>query len=104
MYFVNNERHFNTLRTCRWDGSPVNLLVSRVIAQAVSNWILTAEDRLRAQVGPCGICGRQSGTGTGFSPGPSVFPCQYHPTAAPYSLVICGMDNGSVRDRSSTET
>jgi hypothetical protein len=31
----------------------------------------------------CGICGGQSGTGTGFSPNP-VFPCQYNFTAVPY--------------------
>jgi hypothetical protein len=57
------------------------------IAQAVSRRILTAEPRVRSQVNTCGICGGQSGTGTGFSPSPSVFPCRYHSTATPYSLI-----------------
>jgi hypothetical protein len=38
------------------------------MAQAVSRRPLTAEARVRPRVSPCGICGGQSGTGTGFSP------------------------------------
>jgi hypothetical protein len=49
------------------------------MAQAVSRRPLTAE----ARVSPCGICGGQNGTGTGFSPSTSVFPCQFHSTGAP---------------------
>jgi hypothetical protein len=53
------------------------------MAQAVSRRPLTAEARVRSLVGPCGICGRQSGTGTGLSLSTSVFPCQFHSTGAP---------------------
>jgi hypothetical protein len=53
------------------------------MAQAVSRRPLTAEDRFRSRVGPCGICGGQSGTGTGFPPSTSVFPCQFHSTDTP---------------------
>jgi hypothetical protein len=49
----------------------------RAMAQVVSRRPLTAEARVRAPVNPCGICGEQSGTGAGFSPSSSVFPCQY---------------------------
>jgi hypothetical protein len=37
-------------------------------AQVVSRRPLAAESRVRARVNPCGICGGQSGTGTGSSP------------------------------------
>jgi hypothetical protein len=50
------------------------------MAQAVSQWPLTAEAQVHVRVNPCGICGGQSGTGAGFSPSSSVFPCQYHST------------------------
>jgi hypothetical protein len=51
--------------------------LGRAMTQVVSRLPLTAEARFRARVNPCGICGGQSGTGTGFSPSSSVFPCQY---------------------------
>jgi hypothetical protein len=52
------------------------------MAQAVSRRPLTAEAWVRSRVIPCWICGGQSGTGTGFSPSTSVFPCQFHSIGA----------------------
>jgi hypothetical protein len=49
----------------------------RVMAQVVSRRPLAAEAWARTRVNPYGICGGQSGTGTGLSPSCSVFPCQY---------------------------
>ena len=53
------------------------------MAQAVSHRPHTAGARVRSRVSPCGICGGQSGTWTGFSPSTSVFPCQFHSTGVP---------------------
>ena len=41
--------------------------------------------RFRSQVSQCEICGRQSGTGTGFSPNTSHFPDQHHSIDSPYT-------------------
>jgi hypothetical protein len=53
------------------------------MALAVSRRPLNAEARVRSRVSPCGICGGQSGTGTGFSPNTSVFPSQFLSFGAP---------------------
>ena len=62
-------------------------MYSRAIAQADSCRPLTAEVLVRSQVSPSEISGAQSGTVTGLSPSTSVFPCQYHSTSGPYSML-----------------
>jgi hypothetical protein len=54
----------------------------RAMTQAVSRRSFTAEARVRSQADPCEICSGQSGSGTGFSPGTSAFPCQHHSSIA----------------------
>jgi hypothetical protein len=65
------------------------------MAQGVSRRPLTADSRVRSQVSPCGICGGQSGNGTGFSPSTSVFPCQFHSTGAPLQAKTAGGGGGN---------
>jgi hypothetical protein len=47
------------------------------VAQAVSYGPLTSQARVRYQVNPYEICGRQSGSGTGFFPSTAVSACLY---------------------------
>lgn len=57
------------------------------MVQAVSRFPFTAEARVQSQVHPRGICGGQSGPGTGFTQSSSVFPCQYLSTRAQCSFL-----------------
>jgi hypothetical protein len=70
------------------------------MAQAVTRWPLTAEVRVRTRVSPGEIWGGQVNTGTGFSPSPLVFPCQYLSTEALHTHVpynIWGTNNRPAR-------
>jgi hypothetical protein len=49
------------------------LCFGRAMAQPVSRQLTTVEAQVQSKASPCGICGGQSGTGTGFSPSTLVF-------------------------------
>jgi hypothetical protein len=53
------------------------------MVQAVIYWPLTTEASVQSRVGPRGICGGRSGSGTGFSQSTSIFLCQFHSIGAP---------------------
>jgi hypothetical protein len=68
----------------------VSGLKGRAMTQVVSRRPFTAEAWVRTQVTPCGICGGQSCTGTGFSPSSSVFLCQYIIPLSLSKLILSG--------------
>jgi hypothetical protein len=47
-----------------------------ITTEVLDRWPLVSEAPFRSQASTCGICGGQSGTGTGLSQGISVFTCQ----------------------------
>jgi hypothetical protein len=62
----------------------LTVIIGRAMTQVVSRRTLTAETRVRSRVSPCGICGGQSGTGTGFSLSTSVYPVNFIPPVLHY--------------------
>jgi hypothetical protein len=64
------------------------------MAQEVSCQPLTTEALVRTWVGPCGICGGQSGTGTGFAMSSVSFSHIF-----PYLYITWGMNNRPVGGR-----
>jgi hypothetical protein len=54
--------------------------MGHAIAQAVSRLPLTSDARVRTRVCTCGVCGGQSGIGTGSSTSSSVFPISIIPS------------------------
>jgi hypothetical protein len=50
------------------------MMEEATMVRAVSCRSRTAEDRVRYRTSPCGICGKQSDTATGFAPSTSVSP------------------------------
>jgi hypothetical protein len=48
------------------DSLTISTELCRAMAQALSRWLTTAADRVRAQIRPCRICDEQSGTGESF--------------------------------------
>jgi hypothetical protein len=52
------------------------------MVEMVTHRPLIPEARVQAEVNPCGICGGQCGTGTGYSQSSLVFPCRYHCSVA----------------------
>ena len=53
--------------------------MSRALTQAVNRRSFTANTRVWSEISPREICGGRSGTGTGFSPSPSVSPVSIIP-------------------------
>jgi len=56
-----------------WGSSSVLNTICINLAHVVSRQTVVAAVRFRSQASPCGICGGQSGLGTGVCPSPSVF-------------------------------
>jgi hypothetical protein len=80
----------------------VCILHDRQLLQSCDSMAIPELRRLVAGLSPrwpwfgpssCAICGGRSGTGIGFSPSLSVFPCRFHYTYILYSLTW-GMDKG----------
>jgi hypothetical protein len=63
--FIRNEHDFILNVILQYNEVQVALAKGRAMTQALSPRPSIAEARVRSRVSPCGICGGQSGTGTG---------------------------------------
>jgi hypothetical protein len=70
------------------------------MAQEVSRRPLTAEARVHARVSSCGICGGQSGIGTGFLRVLRFSQLSFF-RGSPYSYIFWGVNNRPVGGRCS---
>jgi hypothetical protein len=96
MHFIENYRTNWKARVFQMSipSSPLQTIwtFGRAMGRAVCHQPLTAEAWVRARFSPCGICGGQSGTGTGFSSNSSVSPCQYYSTVAFHIHILCRVE------------
>ena len=70
-----------------FDGGGLRHVWSLTMAQMVTRWSSTAEDRIFSQGSLCAICGGKSGNFAGFSPSSLTLFHQYHSNNAPYSSI-----------------
>jgi hypothetical protein len=61
MFFISHSAN----RFSAYKHYPVTVKFGRAVAQAVSRWLPTPAARVRVRAA-CGVCGGESGTGTGF--------------------------------------
>jgi hypothetical protein len=101
--FYGTNSSLQCLQKSTIDPHPNHMNNCRAMAQTVNGRPLTAEARVRARVGTCGVCGGQSGTGTdryvseffGFS-----LSTPFH-HGSPHSYIMRGINNRPAGGRSS---
>ena len=72
-------------------GNFLTSYAGHAMTQAVSRRPPSAEARFRSRISPCGICGGQSVTGTGFSLSISLHPCFITWKNGKKTSICCGV-------------
>jgi hypothetical protein len=75
-------------------GAKRNYDMKTLSSEAVTCWPLTADAWVRTRVSPRGICGGQTGNGTGSSPISSAFISQHHSTEDLHTHIMWGWTMG----------